>query len=203
MQEVIEQLREARATKTEQDIVFQRETAHLKNQIERLQQEAATAASSRQRLERLEIELDVIRTKHATELATRQGLEQRLRDMEKSRTKLIQEVDQLRAGAQVSDAVKLDATKVAALESENAELAASIDRLQLRNQKLEEELELMRREKDDLNYTIRDKDTKLKEQASTAERSLRDYIAETDGDRGMPIQVNNIHYRTDELEQLC
>jgi hypothetical protein len=42
----------------------------------------------------------------------------------------------------------------------------------------------MRQEKDDLNQIIRDKDAILKEQVSTAERSLRDHIAETDGDRG-------------------
>jgi autophagy-related protein 11 len=190
MQEVIEQLREARAAKTEQDIVFQRETALLKHEIERLHQEVGTASTNRQRLERLEIELDVTRTKHATELATRQGLEQRLKDMEKSRTVLQQELEQLRTGVQANNTARQDASRLDALENDKAELTASLERLRIQNQKLEDQLELMRREKDELGDEIRDKDAmlkeqaKLKEQASTAERSLRDHIAETDGDRG-------------------
>ncbi|CAE6433251.1 hypothetical protein ACGC1H_001539 [Rhizoctonia solani] len=185
MHEIIEQLREAQAAKIEQDIAFQRETAILKNEAERLKQEVAGASTNKQRLERLEIELDVTRAKHATELATRQGLEQRLKDSERARYSLQQEVDQLRAGAQASNIANQDAAKISTLEEQKAELEASLDRLQIQNRRLEEDLELMRQEKDDLNQIIRDKDAILKEQVSTAERSLRDHIAETDGDRAV------------------
>ncbi|KAJ1311221.1 hypothetical protein OPQ81_009721 [Rhizoctonia solani] len=185
MHEIIEQLREAQAAKIERDIAFQRETASLKAEAERLKQEVASASAGKQRLERLEIELDVTRAKHATELATRQGLEQRLKDSERARNVLQQEVDQLRAGAQANNIAKQDAAKISALEEQKAELEASLDRLQIQNRRLEEDLELMRQEKDDLNQIIRDKDAILKEQVSTAERSLRDHIAETDGDRAV------------------
>ncbi|CAE7211881.1 unnamed protein product [Rhizoctonia solani] len=185
MHEIIEQLREAQAAKTEQDISFQRETAVLKAETERLKQEAASASSNKQRLERLEIELDVTRAKHATELATRQGLEQRLKDSERARNTLQQEVDQLRIGLHTRDIAKQDATKISTLEEQKTELEASLGRLQVQNRRLEEDLELMRQEKDDLNQIIRDKDAILKEQVSTAERSLRDHIAETDGDRAV------------------
>ncbi|KAG8716039.1 oligomeric, coiled-coil, peripheral membrane protein [Ceratobasidium sp. 423] len=185
MHEVIEQLRETQAAKIEQDIAFQRETAALKAEIERLKQEAAGASAGKQRLERLEIELDVNRAKHATELATRQGLEQRLKDSERARNALQHEVDQLRAGAQANDIAKQDAGKINMLEEQRAELEVTLDRLQIQNRRLEEDLELMRREKDDLNQIIRDKDAILKEQVSAAERSLRDHIAETDGDRAV------------------
>ncbi|CAE6533282.1 unnamed protein product [Rhizoctonia solani] len=185
MHEVIEQLREAQAAKIQQDIAFQRETASLKTEVERLRQEAAGASAGKQRLERLEIELDVTRAKHATELATRQGFEQRLKDSERARNTLQQEVDQLRAGARASDIAKQDIARLNTLEEQKAELEASLDRLQIQNRRLEEDLELMRQEKDDLNQIIRDKDAILKEQVSTAERSLRDHIAETDGDRAV------------------
>ncbi|CAE6418999.1 unnamed protein product, partial [Rhizoctonia solani] len=185
MHEIIEQLREAQVAKMEQEIVFQRETAALKTEAERLKQEVASTSAGKQRLERLEIELDVTRAKHASELATRQGLEQRLKDSERVRKALQQEADQLRAGAQANDNLKHDITKINALEEQQTELKASLERLQTQNRRLEEDLELMRQEKDDLNQIIRDKDAILKEQVSTAERSLRDHIAETDGDRAV------------------
>ncbi|KAH7344781.1 hypothetical protein B0J17DRAFT_624081 [Rhizoctonia solani] len=183
--EIIEQLREAQAAKVEQDIAFQRETTSLKAEVERLRQEAAGAFTGKQRLERLEIELDVTRAKHAAELATRQGFEQRLKDSERVCNTLQQEVDQLRAGARASDIAKQDVAKLNILEEQKAELEASLCRMQIQNRRLEEDLELMRQEKDDLNQIIRDKDAILKEQVSTAERSLRDHIAETDGDRAV------------------
>ncbi|CAE6396137.1 unnamed protein product [Rhizoctonia solani] len=185
MHEIIEQLREAQVAKMEQEITFQRETASLKAEAERLKQEVAGASASKQRLERLEIELDVTRAKHASELAARQGFEQRLKDSERVRKALQEEVDQLRAGAQANDIVKQDTTKINVLQEQQAELEASLKRLQTQNRRLEEDLELMRQEKDDLNQIIRDKDAILKEQVSAAERSLRDHIAETDGDRAV------------------
>ncbi|GAB1519119.1 oligomeric, coiled-coil, peripheral membrane protein [Rhizoctonia solani] len=185
MHEIIEQLREAQVAKMEQEIAFQRENAALKVETERLQKEVTSASAGKQRLERLEIELDVTRAKHASELAARQGLEQRLKDSERVRNALQQEVDQLRAGAHASNIVKQDATKLSALEEQKTELEASLERLQTQNRRLEEDLELMHQEKDDLNQIIRDKDAILKEQVSAAERSLRDHIAETDGDRAV------------------
>lgn len=182
MQEVIEQLREARATKTEQDIVFQRETAALKSELEHLREEADSATTNRVRLERLEIELDVTRAKHLTELTARQGLEKRLQDTEQSYSTLQRDVNALRSGAQTRDVVTQE--RLDTLERERIESAATVERLQEENKRLQEELQLARRERDDLNIAIRDKEVMFREQASIAERSLRDHIAETDGDRG-------------------
>lgn len=168
IQDLIDQLREVRAAKTEQEISFQRETANLKSEIERLRAEAGAASGTRQRLERLEIELDITRTKHANEVAARQGLEKRVKDAERAERETLHS----------------DASKVVALENEKTELVVSLDHLQAQNRRLEEELEIMRRDKDELSQAVREKDDILKEQTATAERSLRDYIAETDGDRG-------------------
>lgn len=187
MQEVIEQLRDARAAKTEQDIVFQRETAALKAELEHLREEASSAATNRIRLERLEIELDVTRAKHLTELTTRQGLEKRLKDTEQSFSTLQQDVNVLQSGAKTRDVVAQE--RLDTLEQERIESAATVERLEAENKKLQEELQLVRRERDDLNTTIRDKEVTLREQASIAERSLRDHIAETDGDRGESLEV--------------
>lgn len=111
MQEVIEQLRDARAAKTEQDITFQRETAALKGELEHLRQEAASAPANRVRVERLEIELDVTRTKYAAEITTRQSLEQRLKDTEQSYSALKSDLDQLRSGAKDRDVVTQESAK--------------------------------------------------------------------------------------------
>lgn len=182
MQEVIEQLREARAAKTEQDIIFQRETAALKSELEHLREETASATANRIRLERLEIELDVTRAKHSTELAARQNLEKRLKDAEQSYSALQREVNVLQSGAQTKDGVTQD--RLDTLERERTEHAATVELLQAENQELREELQLVRRERNELNAAIRDKELMFREQTSIAERSLRDHIAETDGDRG-------------------
>ncbi|KAG8745720.1 oligomeric, coiled-coil, peripheral membrane protein [Ceratobasidium sp. 414] len=180
LQELIEQLRDARAAKTEQDIAFQRETAALTSEVDRLRLEAASASASKARAERLEIELDVTRTKHKTEIAARKGLEQRLKDAEMSLLTLEQN-----SGARTDDPANLQAARrLEELESERLNSALALEQLQARNRRLEEELQQVRRERDELNGAVREMDVQLKEQSNAAERSLRDHIAETDGDRG-------------------
>jgi autophagy-related protein 11 len=157
----------------------------LTGEIERLRLEASSVSTSKARIERLEIELDVTRTKHKAEVAARQVVEQRMKDTEASFLTLKQEMSSLNYGAQTNDAANQKTTeRLNALESEKSKSALALEQLQARNRRLEEELQLVRRERDNLSLVVRDRDTLFKEQASVAERSLRDHIAETDGDRG-------------------
>ncbi|KAG8700065.1 oligomeric, coiled-coil, peripheral membrane protein, partial [Ceratobasidium sp. 394] len=186
LQELIEQLRDARAAKTEQDISFQREIAALTSEVDRLRLDAASASASKARAERLEIELDVTRTKHRAEIAARKGLEQRLKDAEISLLALEQN-----SRARTDDPADLQAAKrLEELESGRLNSALALEQLQARNRRLEEELHQVQRERDELSSAVWERDVQLKEQSSAAERSLRDHIAETDGDRGELGEIN-------------
>ncbi|KAG8707860.1 oligomeric, coiled-coil, peripheral membrane protein [Ceratobasidium sp. 395] len=200
LQEVIEQLRDARAAKTEQEIAFQRETAALTGEVDRLRLEAASASASKARAERLEIELDVTRTKHKAEIASRKGLEQRLKDTELSLSALKQDLTSV---ARPNDPASLQTAKrLEELESERISSGLALEQLQVRNRRLEEELQQLRRERGDLSNAVREKDVQLKEQFSAAERSLRDHIAETDGDRAvLEQQVAELRQALDSAPQ--
>ncbi|KAG9125100.1 oligomeric, coiled-coil, peripheral membrane protein [Ceratobasidium sp. 392] len=200
LQEVIEQLRNARAANTEQEIAFQRETAALTSEVDRLRLEAASASASKTRAERLEIELDVTRTKHKAEIASRKGLEQRLKDTEMALSTLKQE---LSSGARTDDPANLQtARRLEELESKRVNSSLAVEQLQARNGRLEEELQLVRRERDDLSSALQERDVQLREQSNAAERSLRDHIAETDGDRAvLEQQVAELRQALDSAPQ--
>ncbi|QRW05476.1 autophagy-related protein 11 [Ceratobasidium sp. AG-Ba] len=197
VQELIEELRDARAAKTEQEIEFQREIAALTSEVDRLRMDSASATASKTRAERLEIELDVTRTKHKTEVATRKGLEQRLKEAESSLLMLKQDAN---SGVRADDSQAIKRLEV--LESERVTSALEVEELKERNRKLEEELQQIRRERDELKSMVHERDAQLKEQSSAAERSLRDHIAETDGDRAvLEQQVAELRLALDNAPQ--
>ncbi|KAJ7231272.1 putative peripheral membrane protein [Mycena haematopus] len=210
-----EQLREAQESRTHQDSLHQEERYALQTQILRLQAGGREAdmnvAAERERAERLERELEQVRSQMEGEQSTRRRLEERnaqlASELETQRHELAGALADAGEHSRAADGlrqeleqVRVDFDDVKALEARNAEKIAHLledqannlrilEEARARGENLEVQIQAARTESEKVDQALkeasREKDRLLRAQASEHERVIRDHIAEADGDRAV------------------
>ncbi|KAJ7275721.1 putative peripheral membrane protein [Mycena rebaudengoi] len=214
-QELSQQLREAQESRTHQDSVHQEERYALQTQVHRLQASAKEAdlnvAAERERADRLERELEQVRSHLDSELSARRIMEERNSqlsgDVESQRRQLAtaladateqskiadslrQELSHLRADFdEVKTLEARNSLKIAHLLEDQANNLRILEEARARGENLEVQIQAARAESarvdDALKEASREKDRLLRAQASEHDRIIRDHIAEADGDRAV------------------
>ncbi|KAJ7670582.1 putative peripheral membrane protein [Mycena polygramma] len=214
-QELSQQLREAQESRTHQDSLYQEERYTLQAQIHRLQaglrESDSNAATERERAERLERELQQVRSQMEGDLSTRRMMEERTSqlsgDVESQRRELAIALADATEQSRVADSlrqelaqVRADFDDVKALEARNADKVAHLledqannlrilEEARARGENLEVQIQAARAESEKVDQALkeasREKDRMLRAQASEHDRIIRDHIAEADGDRAV------------------
>ncbi|KAJ7136702.1 putative peripheral membrane protein [Mycena epipterygia] len=214
-QELSQQLREAQESRTHQDSLYQEERYALQGQIHRLQADLRDAdsngANDRERADRLERELQQVRSQVESELSARRIMEDRNAqlsgDVDSQRRELAVALADATEQSKIADAlrqelaqVRTDFEDVKTLEARNAQKVAHLledqatnlrilEEARARGENLEVQIQAARAESEKVDQALkeasREKDRLLRAQASEHDRIIRDHIAEADGDRAV------------------
>ncbi|KAJ6562651.1 putative peripheral membrane protein [Mycena capillaripes] len=214
-QELSQQLRDAQESRTHQDSLYQEERYALQAQIHRLQARLREADSNvdteRERADRVERELQQVRSQMESDLNTRRKMEERNSqlsgDVESQRRELAIALADATEQSKLAESlrqelsqVRADFDDVKALEARNAEKVAHLledqannlrilEEARARGENLEVQIQAARAESEKVDQALkeasREKDRLLRAQASEHDRIIRDHIAEADGDRAV------------------
>jgi autophagy-related protein 11 len=214
-QELSQQLREAQESRTHQDSLYQEERYALQGQIHRLtaglREADSNVSTERERADRLERELQQVRSQMEGDLSTRRIMEERNSqlsgDVESQRRELAIALADATEQSKIAESlrqelaqVRTDFDDVKALEARNSEKVAHLledqannlrilEEARARGENLEVQIQAARAESEKVDQALkeasREKDRLLRAQASEHDRIIRDHIAEADGDRAV------------------
>ncbi|KAF9269874.1 hypothetical protein L218DRAFT_913732 [Marasmius fiardii PR-910] len=213
--ELVERVRIAEMTKTQQELSFTETRSSLQSEIHRLQTDLESfhtaATDEHERADRLARELHQVRAQLEGEGTARRIKEERnaelLNDLENQRSQLAEALMDVTEQTRVSEAlrqelaqVKHEFEDVKALEARNSEKVVNLlveqannlknlEEARARGEDLEVQIRDARAECEGVNVALKEasdeKDRLLRLQASEHDRVLRDHIAEADGDRAV------------------